>query len=91
MYGEVSEEVILRFAPAAAQRLAETRWKQSATTQTLPDGRLLYRVQVAHPEEMRVFIRRWGPQVEVLAPGWLRQEMAREAREVARVYGEGQE
>jgi len=87
MYGEVSEEVILRFAPAAAQRLAETRWKQSATTQTLPDGRLLYRVQVAHPEEMRVFIRRWGPQVEVLAPGWLREEMAREAREMAEVYG----
>ncbi len=88
MYGETTQEVLLRFAPAAARRLAETRWNRSASIETLPDGRLLYRVSVAHPEEMHVFIRRWGPQVEVLSPAWLREEMANEAREMAAQYGE---
>ena len=87
MYGETTEEVVLRFAPQAARRLAETRWKRSAPVETLPDGRLLYRVRVAHPEEMHVFIRRWGPLVEVLSPAWLREEMAQEARALAEVYG----
>jgi len=44
-------------------------------------------VRVGEPLEMVSWIRGWGPQVEVLAPAWLRERVAREAGEVARMYG----
>ncbi len=88
MYGEAQEEVALRFVPGAVRRLRETRWHPSQCIEESPDGGCVLRVTVAHPEEMRYWILGWGPQVEVLAPAWLRAEIAAQARAMARVYGE---
>jgi len=46
-------------------------------------------VQVAHPLEMKPWIRGWGPDCEVLAPAGLRAEVAEEMKRAAEVYGEG--
>ena len=90
MYGEAVEEVRLRFAPSATRRLRETIWHPTQQVSERVDGGLDLTLAVAHPEEMVYWIRGWGPQVEVLAPGWLREQMAREAREAAQVYGVGE-
>jgi predicted DNA-binding transcriptional regulator YafY len=89
MYGEDTQTVHLRFAPSAVRRLHETVWHPSQRLEGREDGGCDLWVEVAHPEEMAYWIRGWGPQVEVLAPAWLRERMAQEAREMARMYGGG--
>ena len=76
MYGEAQVEVALRFVPEAVRRVRETRWHPSQCLEETPDGGCVLRVTVAHPEEMRYWILGWGAQVEVLAPAWLRDEIA---------------
>ncbi len=89
MYGDELEEVVLRFAPSATRRLHETDWHPSQELEELADGGRILRVRVANPMEMVSWVRGWGPQVEVLAPAWMRRQMAGDAQEVVRMYGEG--
>jgi len=90
-FGEEAQEVVLRFAPGVAtRRVKETVWHPSQALAELADGGCELRVWVGEPLEMVPWIRGWGPLVEVLAPPWLREQVAREAREVAEVYGEGE-
>jgi len=88
MYGPAGEEseVVLRFSPATARRVEESVWHPSQKIEPCEDGGCLLRVWVAHPMEMKPFIRSWGPECEVLAPEWLRQEIADEMGRVARLY-----
>ncbi|NLG48935.1 MAG: WYL domain-containing protein, partial [Chloroflexi bacterium] len=88
-FGEQTEDVALRFVPGVTRRVKESVWHPSQTVEDTPDGGCLLRMQVANPTEMVYWIRGWGPQVKVLEPAWLREQMAREAREVARIYAEG--
>ncbi|MBC7235518.1 MAG: WYL domain-containing protein [Chloroflexi bacterium] len=85
-YGEEPQEVALHFVPEATRRVKETCWHPSQTLEELPDGGCILSMTVDAPEEMIYWIRGWGPQVEVLAPAWLRERMEREAREVVRIY-----
>mgnify|MGYP005838900763 CR=1 FL=1 len=55
--------------PEATRRVQETCWHPSQVLEELPDGGCALRLQVAAPEEMVYWIRGWGPQVVVLAPG----------------------
>jgi CRISPR-associated endonuclease/helicase Cas3 len=50
------------------------------------DGCLSLRVQIADPREMLPWIRSWGPQVEVIAPEWLRERVADELKNAAEIY-----
>ncbi len=92
MAGEETQEVVLRFTEAAASHVAERRWHPSQTLEALPEagdrwsnGRLLT-VHVAEPLEMQPWIRSWGAQVEVVAPRWLREQIAAELAQAAAVY-----
>lgn len=86
-WGEEAQEVVLRFAPGVAtRRVQETIWHPSQELVELPGGGCELRVRVGEPLEMVPWIRGWGPQVEVLAPAWLREQIAREAGEVGRMY-----
>jgi len=86
MFGEQTQEVRLRFLPSAARRLRETVWHSDEIVEPLPDGGCRYRVQVAHPMEMKWWIRSWGPQVIVEAPAGLRREMAEETQQLLDLY-----
>ena len=88
MYGDEAEEVVLRFAPSATSRIRETHWHPTEQVEACDDGGCILRLTIANPLEMVHWIRGWGPQVEVLAPGWLREQMAEEALETGRMYGE---
>jgi predicted DNA-binding transcriptional regulator YafY len=86
-YGELLQEVALRFAANATRRICETIWHPSQTLEHCEDGGCILRLNVAHPEEMVYWVRGWGPQVEVLAPTWMRDQIASEATHTRALYG----
>ncbi|MGO8948889.1 MAG: helix-turn-helix transcriptional regulator [Ktedonobacterales bacterium] len=88
-YGEGDPiEVRLRFTNTVSRRVRETTWHASQRIADLPDGGCLFTVQIGSALELKPWIRQWGPDVEVLTPQSLRDEIADEARATARIYGE---
>lgn len=79
-------EVVLRFHPRVARRVRETQWHRSERVEEQPDGSLLWRAQIAEPQEMVHWIRGWGADVIVEAPQELREQLAGEARRLAQNY-----
>jgi predicted DNA-binding transcriptional regulator YafY len=69
-------EVMLRFAPAVAGRVLETRWHPSERREPQADGSLVWRAVVAGTIEVRLWILSWGADVEVLEPPALRDDVA---------------
>jgi proteasome accessory factor B len=86
MAGDEVSEVVLRFTPAAAPHIWERQWHPSQKLEQADDGGCILRVYVAEPLEMQPWIRSWGAQIEVLAPAWLRQQIAAELRQAAERY-----
>ncbi|MBF6605088.1 MAG: WYL domain-containing protein [Chloroflexi bacterium] len=83
-------EVVLRFAPSVAGRVAETRWHPSERREPAADGSLVWRATVAGVLEVRLWVLSWGADVEVLEPADLRREVARTIRAAAARYaGDG--
>jgi len=87
MYGPPGEEteVVLQFSPDVTRRVKESIWHPSQRLEEC-DGGCMLRVSVAHPVEMKPWIRSWGPDCVVLAPEWLRVEIADEMRLAAEAY-----
>lgn len=79
-------EVVLRFHPRVAMRVRETRWHPSQRIEEQTDGYILWRAQVAEPQEMLPWVRGWGADVEVVEPDDLRVELMRETRRLGRLY-----
>ena len=69
-------EVVLRFSPAVAGRVHETRWHPSERLEPADDGSLTWRARVSGTLEIRSWILGWGADVEVLEPPELREEIA---------------
>jgi len=86
MYGDETTQVTLRFSPAVARRVKESRWHPSQEIEDRQDGGCILRVEVPHLLEMKPWIRSWGPDCEVLAPEALRQEVAEEMQRAAEAY-----
>jgi CRISPR-associated endonuclease/helicase Cas3 len=83
-------EVVLRFHPRVAYRVQETRWHRNERLDPLQaDGHLIWRTNVAEPQELLPWVRGWGGDVEVLAPESLREAVMRDVRRLASVYGVG--
>jgi predicted DNA-binding transcriptional regulator YafY len=79
-------EVTLRFSPAVAARVCESTWHASQQISAWPDGSIEMRLTVGSTLEMKPWIRQWGPDVEVLAPESLRNEIANEMRQAGAQY-----
>jgi predicted DNA-binding transcriptional regulator YafY len=87
MFGDKVEEVVLRFSSEVTRRVKESIWHPSQEREDCDDGSCILRVWVAHPLEVKPWIRGWGPDCEVLSPEWLRREIAEEMCRAAEVYG----
>ena len=87
MFGDEVTEVVLRFSPDVTRRVKESVWHPSQKREECDDGGCILRVRVAHPLEMKPWIRGWGADCEVLSPEWLRREISEEMRRAAEVYG----
>lgn len=86
MAGEDAQEVVLRFSAAAAAHVSERHWHPSQRLEALSEGGCRLTVYVAEPLEMQPWIRSWGAQVEVVAPAWLREQIADELAQAAAIY-----
>lgn len=78
MAGETICEVVLQFTPEVTPHIFERQWHPTQKLERLESGGCLLTVSVAQPQEMQPFIRSWGAQVKVLAPEWLRDQIAAE-------------
>ena len=78
----------LRFTPAAAPGVKERRCHPRQKLKEEKDGGVSLSFPVPSLIEAKRFCLGWGKEVEVLAPAELRQEIAAEAREMARKNGE---
>lgn len=86
MTGDQPAQVLLRFNSEAAPFVRERTWHPSQEIESGPDGGLILRLCIAEPREMLPWIRSWGPQVEVIAPDWLRERVADELKSAAEMY-----
>ncbi len=82
--GEV--EVVLRFAPAVAGRVAEATWHPSQELEREAGGGLRWRARVSGVLEILPWILGWGPDVEVLGPAELRADVAARLDRAAALY-----
>jgi proteasome accessory factor B len=82
-------EIVLRFAPAVANRVREARWHPTQSVETEPGGWLRWRATVSGTIEVRLWILSWGDDVEVLAPEALRDDVAGTLRRALERYGPG--
>ncbi len=79
-------EVILRFDPECRPYLQRKRWHDSQRERILKDGRLELRFTVNGLEGIRPWIYRWLPQVEVVSPKSLREEIKEELGRYLKKY-----
>lgn len=85
---EPPELVVLKFSPRVKRRVLETRWhRKQAEPEVLKDDYVVWRCLIAEPQEMIYWIRGWGADVEVLEPAWLKEELVKESRKLAKMYG----
>jgi predicted DNA-binding transcriptional regulator YafY len=82
------EPVQLRFAPGTAtRRVKESVWHPLEKVTDTEDGGCLWQAPIAEWQEMLPWIRGWGADVEVVGPTELQNQIAREVRNLARLYG----
>lgn len=75
--GASEQTATLRFEPGAALYVAAEQWHARQTQSWEPGGRLLLTVPFFNHQELVMDILRYGPDVEVLAPEWLRDSVRR--------------
>lgn len=81
--------VVLRFSPAVADRVLETRWHPDQVTERLPDGSLRWSTVVSGTIEIRLWVQQWGADVEVMEPAELRAAVRDELGRALAAYERG--
>lgn len=83
--GEPTAVAHLRFTPHAAQWVAEETWHPDQQAEWREDGFHL-RVPYSDSRELVMDILRYGPEVQVLGPSVLRDEVAARVKKMVAVY-----
>jgi predicted DNA-binding transcriptional regulator YafY len=76
----------LRFSPEMSRWVAEEKWHPDQEGEFDDDGSWRLKVPFSGARELIMDIMRYGAEVEVLAPRFLRDAVANEARETATLY-----
>lgn len=84
--GQGEVHVKVRFAPAVARYVSESRWHESQKLTPQKDGSLLAEFDLGDTEEIKRWILSFGQQAEVLEPDRLRKEMAKDFDASLRQY-----
>ncbi len=83
------EEVRIWFDPVQARYIRERQWHSSQKIAEHPDGSLTLTLRVRGLGEVKRWVMSFGPHAEVLAPAWLREEVARDVQRMGEMYGWG--
>jgi predicted DNA-binding transcriptional regulator YafY len=84
-----SFSVTLRFTPERSRLVKGQIWHPDQETTQGEDGALLLTLPASHPAEILMSILGHGAEVEVLAPVWLREQVAVEIKRMGQRYGGG--
>jgi predicted DNA-binding transcriptional regulator YafY len=84
--GPAEHSAELRFSPEMSRWVAEEVWHPDQQGAFDPEGRWLLQVPFGSARELIMDILRYGAEVEVLAPVFLREAVAAEARKTADIY-----
>lgn len=79
-------QVVIRFGPAAAERIREREWHESQELRELSGGALELRLRLGALTEVEQWILGWGAAAEVVAPPELRASLRRTAGLLAERY-----
>jgi predicted DNA-binding transcriptional regulator YafY len=79
----------LRFTPARARYVALEEWHPKQRARWEKDGAYVLEVPYSAEGELVMDILRFGPDVEVMAPASLREQVHSRARDLAAVYAAG--
>jgi len=80
-------QVKLKFSPRVAFRVKNVIYHPSQVLEEeLEDGSIIVSFNVCGIAEMKTWIVQWGDSVEVLEPGWLREDMCKLAKGILNVY-----
>lgn len=90
MFGGQDDEitVTMRFSPAVAALVQDSRGQQLASVETQADGGILCTALVNSVKEISWWILSFGANAEVLSPPELRAEFARTAQALSKIYAE---
>jgi len=84
--GPAEHTAELRFTPEMARWVSEEMWHPDQQGAFEADGSWLLKVPFSSARELIMDVLRYGAEVEVLAPGFLRDAVAEEARKTAGMY-----
>jgi predicted DNA-binding transcriptional regulator YafY len=84
--GKANKTAVLRFTAERARWVADERWHPQQIGQYLTDGRYELRIPYRDDRELVMDILRYGPDVEVVAPEGLRDEVARRLKAALAQY-----
>ncbi len=84
--GDTVEKVKIRFSKKLATYIKETCWHLSQKISDQKDGSIIFEVEVSGPKEVGWWVMQWGAEAEVLEPNHLRDEVAKTATGIARIY-----
>jgi predicted DNA-binding transcriptional regulator YafY len=71
-------QVTIRFDKKAAGYIKEKIWHYSQKIEPQKDGSIIFSAEVAGTDEVKHWVLSWGTSAEVIAPEYLRQEIAQE-------------
>ncbi len=86
MGGSGNYRVVIRFAPAVAERVREREWHESQEMRELPDGRLELCLHLGALMEIEQWILGWGAAAEVIAPAELQDNIRKTVRALSAMY-----
>jgi predicted DNA-binding transcriptional regulator YafY len=84
--GDEDITVVVKFAPAAARYVRESKWHHSQVLTTQRDGSMLARFRLSSTVEIKSWILSFGSSAVVLEPKSLRAEIARELEQMLKSY-----
>ncbi|MFP3869814.1 MAG: helix-turn-helix transcriptional regulator [Syntrophobacteria bacterium] len=79
--------VKIRFDKKVAGYIKEKIWHHSQKIESQKDGSIIFLAEVAGTEEVKHWVMSWGHNAELLEPGYLRREIARELSACLKRYG----
>jgi proteasome accessory factor B len=80
--GEGKFEVVLRFAPRAADYIREKKWHPSQTLRELKDGGAELKMNLSSLAEVERWVLSWGGEAKVLKPRELAESVRAAARKI---------
>ncbi len=80
------EEVVLHFDADVGRRVAEESWHKSQQTEILADDSVIFRLNMIITPEFMSWLLYYGGGLEVVAPQWLRVQVAAEHQKAVDKY-----